>query len=133
MIDYKSVLGAGRDDKTSYHPFYDFCGQDRADRPDCLLWLKKPKIKHDNLHASYLVWNGRVVLDYQVKPIRVLRLPLTISSEIGKEEARLEAMLRSVGWDNILARILRRGDTAGKAKRVRNALNMRLLRTPTRV
>ena len=75
-----------------------------------------------------MVWNGRVVLDYRVKPIRVLGLPLTIASEIGKEEARLEAMLRSFGWDDILARILRRGDTADKAKKVRNALNTRLVR-----
>ena len=37
-------------------------------------------------------------------------------------------MLRSVGWDNILTRILRCGDTAGKAKKVRNKLNLRLVR-----
>lgn len=130
LLGYKSILGAGTDDKTSYHPFYDFCGEDRADRPDCLFSLKQPKTIQDAQPATYLVWNGKVVLDYRVKPIRNLGLPLTISSEIGKgkEEARLEAMLRFVGWDNILARILRRGDDAGKARRVRNALNMRLVR-----
>ena len=37
---------------------------------------------------------GRIVLDYKREPIRALELPLTVSSKIGNEEARLEAKLR---------------------------------------
>ncbi|CAD6563742.1 MAG: hypothetical protein ASARMPREDX12_000042 [Alectoria sarmentosa] len=128
---YKSMLGAGTDDKTSYHPLFDFCGKERADRADCLFCFKQPMTRQDKKPTTYLAWNGRMVLDYRGKPIRVLGLPLTISSKIGDEEARLECMLRSdpnIKWDDILARILRRGDTMEKAKKVRNALNMHVVR-----
>ena len=56
---------------------------------------------------------GRVVLDYKREPIGAFDLPLTVSSKTGKEEARLEAMLRlnpGADWNEIVARILRRGD-----------------------
>ena len=131
LADYKSMLGAGTDDKTSYHPLFDFCGKERADRPDCLFYLKKPITRQDKQPTTYLEWKGRIVLDYRGQPVRVLGLPLTISSKIGDEEARLECMLRSdpnVTWDDILARILRRGDTVEKARKVRNALNMHVVR-----
>ena len=77
------------------------------------------------------MWNDRVVLDHRGIPIRDLVLPLTISSKIGEEEARLEAMLRSntnIGWGDIFARIFRRGDTLMKIRIIRNQLNMRLVR-----
>ena len=130
-IDYKSMLGAGTDDKTSFHPRFDFCGEDRADRPECLFYLYKPSTIHREESTEYLVWNGRVLLDYKDEPIRAFELPLTISSKIGQEEARLEAMLRydaRVEWTDILARILRRGATSTSASRFRNKLNMRLVR-----
>ena len=129
-IGYKSKLGAGTDDKTSYHPLFDFCGKERADRPDSLFCLKKPSTTQEE-PTNYLMWNGRVVLDYRGKPIRDLILPLTISSKIGEEEARLAAMLRSdtsIGWGDIFARIFRRDDTLEKVQVVRNKLNMRLVR-----
>ena len=75
-----------------------------------------------------------VVLDYRGEAIRALDLPLTISSKIGEEEpARLEAMLRlnansGVKWNDILARMLRRGITKKMVKNIRNALIMRLVR-----
>ena len=94
-VDYKSILGAGTDDKTSCHPRFDFCGKERADRPDCLFYLYKPYIKYDEEYAGYLSWNDKVVLDYKGQPIRAFDLPLTISSMISREEARLEAMMRS--------------------------------------
>ena len=130
-VGYKSKLGAGTDDKTSYHPLFDFCGKERADRPDCLFYFEQPPTRHDDRPTTYILWNGRVVLDYCGVPTRVLNLPLTILSKIGQEEARLEAMLRlnpNVEWSDIMARILRRGDDIGKAKKARNALKMRLLR-----
>ena len=125
------MLGAGTDDKTSYHPDFDFCGKERADRPDCLFFFQQPPTRRNDRHRTYLVWNGRVVLDYASVPVRIANLPLTISSKIGQEEARLEAMLRlnsNTVWEDILARILRRGDDKKKARRVRSALNMRLVR-----
>lgn len=125
------MLGAESDDKTSYHPLFDFCGKERTDRPDCLFYLKQPNTKGGNRPTTYLEWNGRVVLDYRGEPIPVLALPLTISSKIGTEAARLEAMLRSdsrIEWSDILARMLRRGDTTIRAERLRNALNMHVVR-----
>ena len=125
------MLGAGTDDKTSFHPRFDFCGKDRADRPDCLFYLYKPSTTHREESTEYLVWNGQVLLDYKDEAIRAFELPLTISSKIGQEEARLEAMLRydaRVEWTDILARILRRGATSTSASRLRNQFNMRLVR-----
>ena len=40
------MLGAGTDDKTSFHPRFDFRSEDRADRPECLLYLYKPSTIH---------------------------------------------------------------------------------------
>ena len=128
-IDYQSTLGAGTDDKTSFHPLFDFCGEDRADRPECLFWFYKPSTTHRKEPTEYLVWNGRVLLDYKDEPIRAFELPLTISSKIGQEVARLEAMLRydlRVEWTDILARILRRGETSNSASRLRTQLIARL-------
>ena len=70
-------------------------------------------------------------MDYKDEAIRAFELPLTISSKIGQEEARLEAMLRydaRVEWTDILARILRRGATTTSTTKFRNQLNMRLVR-----
>ena len=130
-IGYKSMLGAGTDDTTSFHPGFDFCGKERADRPDCLFYLHKSSTKHREEPTEYLVWNGRVLLDYRDEAIRAFELPLTISSRIGQEEARLEAMLRydaRVEWKDILARILPQGETSSSAFKFRNQLNMRLVR-----
>ena len=130
IVGYKSKLGAGTDDITSYHPVFDFCGKERDDRPDCLFYFKKPSTTQEK-PTNYLMWNDRVVLDHRGIPIRDLVLPLTISSKIGEEEARLEAMLRSntnIRWGDILARIFRRGDTLMKIRIIRNQLNMRLVR-----
>ena len=128
------MLGAGTDDITSYHPRFDFGGKDRADRPDCLFYLYKPALRQAEEPIHYLVWKGKIVLDYEREPIRAFDLPLTISSKIGKEEARLEAMLRlnpGAEWNDILARILRRGDTSAKAVNTQNRLNMCLVRFRT--
>ena len=125
------MLGAGTDDITSYHPRFDFCGKDRADRPDSLFYFKKPGMKHVDPPTPYLIWNGRVVLDYKREAIRALDLPLTISSQIGQEAARLEAMLRSdptIEWTDILARIVRRGETPQKVSNIQNRLNMSVVR-----
>lgn len=121
------MVGAGTDDITSYHPRFDFCGKDRDDRPDCLFYLYKPAPRQAEEAIHYLVWKGKVVLDYKREPIRALDLPLIISSKIGDEKARLEAMLRlnpGADWSDILARILHRGDTSTKATNTRNRLNM---------
>ena len=121
------MVGAGTDDITSYHPRFDFCGKDRDDRPDCLFYLYKPAPRQAEEAIQYLVWKGKVVLDYKREPIRALDLPLIISSKIGDEEARLEAMLRlnpGADWSDILARILHRGDTSTKATNTQNRLNM---------
>ena len=125
------MLGAGTDDKTSFHTCFDFCGKDRADRPECLFYFHKPSTTHREEPTKYLVWNGRVVLDYEDKAIRAFELPLTISSEIGQEEARLEAMLRYDGrvkWTDILARILRPGATSISASSFPKQLSMRLVK-----
>ena len=125
------MLGAGTDDTTSFHPVFDFCGKERADRPDCLFYLHKPSTEHREEPTEYLLWDGRVVLDYRDEAIRAFELRLTISSRIGEEEARLEAMLRydaRVEWKDILARILRRGATSSSASKFQNQLNMRLVR-----
>ena len=130
-VDYESMLGAGTDDKTSYHPRFDFCGKDRADRPDCLFYFKRPSMKHVDPPTPYLIWNGRVVLDYKREAIRALDLPLIISSQIGQEAARLEAMLRSdstIEWTDILARIVRRGETPQRVSNIQNRLNMSVVR-----
>ena len=130
-VDYKSILGAGTDDQTSYHPQFDFCGKERADRPDCLFYLYKPYVKYDEEYVGYLLCNDKVVLDYKGQPMRAFDLPLTISSRISREEARLEAMMRSdtrIQWGDILARIMRRGETPETAARVRNRLNESLVR-----
>ena len=63
-------------------------GKERADRPDCLFYFKKPITRQDKQPTTYLVWNGKVVLDNREEPIRVLGLPLTISSKIGEEKRR---------------------------------------------
>ena len=126
-VGYKSMLGAGIDDKTSYHPLFDFDGKDRTDRPDCLFCLKRPHTRHAKPAPGYLVWDDMVIIDYQRQPVRALALPLSISSKIGQEGARLEAMLRfnpGIEWEDILARILYRGTTHTTAKKVQNKLNM---------
>ena len=72
-----------------------------------------------------------MILDYKHEAIRAFNLPLTISSKIGHEAARLEAMFRSdsrIDWKDILARILRRGVTSTKIAKIRNQLNMCLVR-----
>lgn len=123
------MCGAGTDDKTSYHPRFDFEGKIRGDRPPNLFFFKKPARKCSDHPVPYLAWNGRVVLDYKGDPVRQFDLPLTISSEIGHEEARLESMLRSdprIQWNDILARILRRGNTSAEALKFRNKLNISL-------
>ena len=133
-IDYASMLGAGTDDTTAYHPLFDFCGRDRADRPDSLFCLYKPSTKHYEKTTQYLVWNGRVILDYKREPIRAFDIPLTISSKIGNEAARLEAMMRSdkrIRLSDILARILRRGVLSTQVKKYQHRLDMRLVRFRT--
>ena len=130
-IGYESMLGAGTDDKTSYHPRFDFCGKDRADRPDCLFYFKEPSMRHVDQPIPYLIWNGRVVLDYKREAVKAFDLPLTISSQIGQEAAQLEAMLRSdpsIQWTDILAWIVRRGETPQKVSNMRNRLNMSIVR-----
>lgn len=70
-------------------------------------------------------------MDYKDQAIRAFELRLTISSKIGWEEARLEAMLRydaRAEWTDILARIVRRGATSTSASKLQNQLNMRLVR-----
>ncbi len=125
------MLGAGSDDRTSYHRRYDFYGINRSDRPDCLFYLKEPSMAQHDRPPPDLVWNGKVVLDYREKPIRDFDIPLTISSKINKEPARLEAMLRSnknIQWSDILARIVRRGATKRTISQLQNLLNMSVVR-----
>ena len=69
-------------------------GKERTDRPDSLFCFKKPVTRQDKQPTTYLVWNGKIVLDYRGEPIRILGLSLTISSKIGEEEARLERQMR---------------------------------------
>lgn len=125
------MLGAGTHDTTSYHPLFDFCGRDRADRPDSLFCLFKPSTKHYEKITQYLVWKGKVVLDYRREAIRAFDIPLTISSRIGYEAARLEAMMRSddrIKFSDIMARILCRNFPLTQAKKYQNSLNMLLVK-----
>ena len=125
------MLGARSDDRTSYHRRYDFQGKIRADRPDCLFYLKEPDFHRHDRPPPKLVWNGKVVLDYRGEPILDYAIPLTISSKIGKEPARLEAMLRSnkkIHWNDILARIIRRGATKKTISQLQNSLNVSVVR-----
>lgn len=88
-------------------------------------------MKHHEETTQYLVWKGRVVLDYKGEAIRAFDIPLTISSKIGHEAARLEAMMRSdetIKLSDIMARILRRGVLSTRVKTFKNSLNMRLVR-----
>ena len=125
LVGYHSKLGAGTDDKTSYHPLFDFRGKDPAERPDCLFCFRRPSVWKDQLPIPYLIWNDMVVLDYKREAVRAFQLPLTISSQIGREGARLEAMLRSnahIQWRDIWARIMRRGETPRKVWNIKHSL-----------
>ena len=125
-VGYITTLGAGTD-ITSYDPRYDFGGNDRAGRPDCLFCLFRPHAEEDDQSISYLIWNGDVVLDENQQPVRAFNIPLTISSRIGEEGARLEAMLRShpdIQWRDLLARIVRREMLPQSVRTLKNKLNM---------
>ena len=98
-------------------------GKERAERPDCLFYFKKPITRQDKKPTTCLVWNSKIVLDYRGEPIRVLDLPLTISSKIGEEEARLECRMR---WH--LDAYVAPGRYCGKGQKVHNALNMHVIR-----
>ena len=78
-IGYKSMLGAGTEDTTSFDPRFDFCGKERADRPECLFYLYKPSTMNRGEPTEYLVWKGRILLDYKDEEIRAFESPLTIS------------------------------------------------------
>lgn len=57
------------------------------------------------------MWNDNVILGYKCEPHCTFDLPLKVSSKIGDEEERLEAMLRSderIKWPDILGRVLHR-------------------------
>ena len=57
------------------------------------------------------MWNDNVILGYKCEPHCTFDLPLKVSTKIGDEEERLEAILRSderIKWDDVLGRVLHR-------------------------
>ena len=104
-------------DITSFHPDQLTWSSDRLHRPSILtLWSEQPGSAPTH-PLGYLLFNGRLVLDYAGNPMRAFRhLPLTISSAVGG--FRLEAWSRQdihrLRMDDVLARIRTRITAQGR-------------------
>ena len=71
-------------DLTPFHPDQLDWSSDRLHRPSILtLWSDQPG-SAPTYPVGYLLFNGRLILNYAGSPIRAFRhLPLTISSAVG--------------------------------------------------
>ena len=96
-------------DVTSFHPDQSHWTSDRLHRPSVLtLWSMDPETAQ-TYHLGYLLFNGRLILDYAGNPIRAFRhLPLTISSAV--EGFRIEA------WNRQDIHRLRKGDILARLR-----------------
>ena len=103
-LDY----GIDSKDITSFHPAQRDWSLSRAHRAPILTLWSEPAGSAPSYTIGYLLFNGRLMLDYAGKPIRAIRhLPLTISSEV--KGFRLETWVRQdtqrLRIEDILARI----------------------------
>ncbi|KAF6232926.1 hypothetical protein HO173_008889 [Letharia columbiana] len=104
-------------DITSFHPGQRDWSSTRAHRaPILTLWSESPK-SAPTYPIGYLLFNGRLMLDYAGNPIRAFRnLPLTISSAV--KGFRLETWIRQdihrLRIDDILARLRTRNTPSGR-------------------
>ena len=104
-------------DITSFHPDQRDWSSTRPHRvPILTLWSEAPG-SAPTYPIGYLLFNGRLILDYAGSPIRAFRhLPLTISSTV--KGFRLEAWARQdihrVRIDDIIARIRTRIISTGR-------------------
>ena len=93
-------------DITSFYPNQLDWISDRLHRPSILtLWSQ---YLGSTYPLGYLLFNGRLILDYAGNPVRALRhLPLIISSAVGgfRVEAWNRQDIHRLGIDDILARL----------------------------
>lgn len=102
---------------TSFHPDQRDWSFARAYRAPILTLWSEPLGSAPNYRIGYLLFNGRLMLDYAGKPIKAFRnLPLTISSAV--KGFRLETWIRQeihrLHIDDILARLRTRNTPNGR-------------------
>ena len=111
-------------DITSFHPDQLNWSSNRLHRPSILtLWSEHPG-SAPNYSLGYLLFNGRLILDYAGNPIRAFRhLPLTISSTVGgfRVEAWNRQDIHRLRIDDILARLRTRITAQGREPLQRGA------------
>ena len=104
-------------DVTAFHPDQRDWGSTRAHRAPILTLWSEPPGSAPNYDIGYLLFNGRLILDYARNPIRAFRnLPLTISSAV--KGFRLETWVRQdyrrLRTHDILARLRTRNTPSGR-------------------
>ena len=104
-------------DITSFHPDQRDWSSTRAHRPPILTLWSEPPGSAPTYSIGYLLFNGRLILDYAGNPIRAFRhLPLTISSAV--KGFRLESWARQdvhrLRMNDILARLGTRITSKGR-------------------
>lgn len=111
-------------DITSFHPDQRDWSSTRPHRvPVLTLWSEAPG-SAPTYPIGYLLFNGRLILDYAGSPIRAFRhLPLTISSAV--KGFRLEAWSRldihRIRIEDVVARLLTRNTSRGREPTQRRA------------
>ena len=104
-------------DVTAFHPDQRDWGSTRAYRaPILTLWSETPE-SAPTYEIGYLLFNGRLILDYAGNPIKAFRnLPLTISSAV--KGFRLETWVRQdyrrLQMYDILTRLRTRNTPRGR-------------------
>ena len=104
-------------DITSFHPDQRDWSSTRAHRPPILTLWSEPPGSAPTYSIGYLLFNGRLILDYAGNPIRAFpHLPLTISSAV--KGFRLETWARQdvhrLRMNDILARLRTRITSKGQ-------------------
>ena len=104
-------------DITAFHPDQRDWSSSRPHRPPILsLWSEPPR-SAPTYHLGYLLFNGRLILDYAGNPIKAFRhLPLTISSAVGgfRIETWSRQDIHRLRIDDILARLRTRTTPNGQ-------------------
>ena len=104
-------------DVTSFHSDQVSWSSNRPHRPSILtLWSEHPG-SAPTYPLGYLLFNGRLILDYAGNPIRAFRhLPLTISSAVGgfRVEAWNRQDIHRLRMEDILARLRTRITAQGR-------------------
>ena len=116
-VDEPPDHGVDSVDITSFHPDQLAWSSNRLHRPFILtLWSEQPALA-PAYPFGYLLFKGRLILDYAGNPIRAFRhLPLTISSAVGG--FRLETWnrqdIRRLRIEDALARLRTRISAQGR-------------------